>query len=163
MYFAVFSGGEPYIKRDLLLRIFKNTMICFLTFTTEPSSTKRHARNLTNWESDRAIRWKLGAETMHAGERHVGKNTTVNCKSLEGRGPLCSTLLLPGTTSTLLPLKPSFEHFLNEVHCTLVLSCLCRSEGSILVLVPTPEHRVLKGKGVLRRLRDRYPCYWPNF
>lgn len=167
MYFAVISGGEPYIKRDLLLRIFKkyNDMY-FLTYTNGTfldEATCKELAKLGNVTPAISVEgWK--AETDARRGEGMWEKIHQSMANLRKAGVLFGTSLTATRHNVDVITDEAFvEHFMNEgALYSWYFMFMPVGKDPILDLVPTPEQRVLNGNRVAA-LRDRYPMFLADF
>lgn len=167
IYFVVISGGEPYLLKDVLLRLFKkyNDMF-FLTYTNGTLI-------------DEAVAMQLGrlgnvapAISVEGWEKETGARRGPNTwnkilgtmSNLRKNGVLFGISVTVTTQNMEIVTDERFIEFFMEQGVLFGWYFMFMPVGKdpMLELVMTPQQRVLCGERV-RSLRDRYPLFLADF
>ena len=167
IYFIVISGGEPYIMKDVLFRLFKkyNDMF-FLTYTNGSLLDKAAARKLA----------KLGnvapAISFEGWEKETDERRGKGAwdRALSAMEHLRNAGVLFGNSITytrnnidVITDEKFIEFFLGKgAIFSWYFMFMPVGKDPILDLVPTPEQRVITGKR-LALLRNKYPLFIADF
>ncbi|HAK44478.1 MAG TPA: radical SAM protein [Spirochaeta sp.] len=166
-YFVVISGGEPWILKDMLLRLFKkhNDMF-FLTYTNgtllDKGTCKKLAKlgnvacaiSVEGWEAETDARRGCGVwEKIHTAMANLreegvlfGISVTVTRNNLD-----------------VVTDEKLMEHFLGlGAIFGWFFVFMPVGKDPLLELVPTAEQRVMAGKRV-KALRAKYPLFLADF
>lgn len=167
IYFVVISGGEPYLLKDALLRLFKkyNDMF-FLTYTNgtllDEDVTYQLGKlgnvapaiSVEGWEKETSARrgpktWDKILSAMSNLRKNgvlFGMSVTVTSQNME------------------VVTDPKFAEFFMEKGILFGWYFMFMPVGKdpLLELIMTPQQRIECGKRV-RDLRDRYPLFLADF
>lgn len=167
VYFVVISGGEPYLLKDALLRLFKkyNDMF-FLTFTNGTLLDEEVARQLGKLGNVAPAISVEGWEKETAARR--GPNTWN--KILSAMSNLRKNGVLFGMSVTVtkhnmeIVTDSKFAEFFMAKGILFGWYFMFMPVGKdpMLELMMTPQQRVLCGQRV-RALRDKYPLFLADF
>lgn len=167
IYFIVISGGEPWIMKDFLLRLFKkyNDMF-FLTYTNGSFLDKPTARKLGSLGNVAPAISLEGWEKETDGRRGPG----AWAKALEAMENLRKEGVLFGTSITytrhnneIVTDESYIEFFLEQgVLFSWYFMFMPVGKDPILDLVPTPAQRVATGEKIAA-LREKYPIFLADF
>ncbi|MCF7928839.1 MAG: radical SAM protein [Spirochaetales bacterium] len=167
IYFVVISGGEPYIMKETLFKMFKkyNDMY-FLTFTNGTFLNDDVAKKLAGfgnvspaisvegWEEDTDKRRGKG----------IWKRIMSAMDNLKRYGVLFGISVTATKYNQDVILDDNFVKFFVDKGAIFGWYFMFMPVGKdpILDLVPTPEQRVHMGKRVAE-LRDTYPIFLADF
>jgi MoaA/NifB/PqqE/SkfB family radical SAM enzyme len=166
MYFAVISGGEPYTKKDVLLRIFrKYNDIYFLTFTNGTFLDEKTCKELAELGNVTPAISVEGWEAETDARRGSGMWVKIHraMENLRREGVLFGISVTATRHNADVITDDAFiEHFM-EAGALYGWYFMFMPVGKdpILDLVPTPEERVFIGKRI-SELRERYPMFSPT-
>ncbi len=167
IYFVVISGGEPYLRKDMLLRLFKkyNDMF-FLTYTNGTFLDAEMAKKLAKLGNVAAAISVEGYEEETDNRRGNG----VYAKIMQAMDNLKREGVLFGISVTytrynidIVTQDRFIEYYMNKgAIFGWYFMFMPVGKDPILDLVPTPEQRVYTGKRVAA-LRDKYPMFLADF
>jgi MoaA/NifB/PqqE/SkfB family radical SAM enzyme len=166
-YFAVITGGEPYLLKDMLMRMFRrHSDMYFLTYTNGTlldESTVKELGRLGN---------VMPAISVEGYREHTDKRrgSGVYDKILEAMARLKREGVIFGISVTYTHenidtvTKDEFVRFFLDQGATFAWYFMFMPVGKdpILELVPTPEQRLYCGKRVAD-LRKKYPIFMADF
>jgi MoaA/NifB/PqqE/SkfB family radical SAM enzyme len=166
-YFAVITGGEPYLLKDMLMRMFrKHSDMYFLTYTNGTlldESTVKELGRLGN---------VMPAISVEGYREHTDKRrgSGVYDKILAAMTRLKREGVIFGISVTYTRenidtiTKDEFVRFFLDQGATFAWYFMFMPVGKdpILELVPTPEQRLYCGKRVAE-LRKKYPIFMADF
>ncbi len=166
-YFAVISGGEPYLLKDTLLRLFqKHRDMLFLTFTNATLLDEPLARALGRLGN------VLPAISVEGYEEHTDarRSPGVHARALHAMHLLKANGVIFGISVTYtknnIPVvtDDSFVRFYNDLGAVFAWYFMFMPVGKdpILELVPTPEQRIQCGQKIAD-LRKRHPMFMADF
>ncbi len=167
VYFVVISGGEPYLLKDVLLRLFKkyNDMF-FLTFTNGTLLDEKVAIQLGKLGNVAPAISVEGWEKETAARR--GPNTWNKILSamsnLRKNGVLFGMSVTATKHNMEIVTDSEFAEFFMTKGVLFGWYFMFMPVGKdpMLELVMTPQQRVLCGQRV-RTLRDKYPLFLADF
>ena len=167
VYFVVISGGEPYLLKDVLLRLFKkyNDMF-FLTYTNGTLLDEKVAMELGRLGNVAPAISVEGWEKETAARR--GPNTWNKILSamsnLRKNGVLFGMSVTVTTQNMEIVTDEKFAEFFMGKGILFGWYFMFMPVGKdpMLELVMTPQQRVLCGQRV-RALRDQYPLFLADF
>ena len=166
-YFVVISGGEPWILKDMLLRLFKkhNDMF-FLTYTNGSLLDKETCRKLRKLGNVAAAISVEGWEKETDARRGKGmwKKIHTAMANLREQGVLFGiSVTVTRHNFDVVTDDKLLEHFLDlGAIFGWFFVFMPVGKDPILDLVPTPEQRVATGKRV-KELRAKYPLFLADF
>lgn len=166
-YFVVISGGEPWILKDILLRLFKkhNDMF-FLTYTNGTLLDKETCRTLRKLGNVAAAISIEGWEKETDQRRGKGMWTKIHTAmaNLRAEGVLFGiSITVTRHNLDVVTDDRLMEHFLDlGAIFGWFFVFMPVGKDPLLDLVPTPEQRVAAGKRV-KELRARYPLFLADF
>jgi MoaA/NifB/PqqE/SkfB family radical SAM enzyme len=166
-YFVVISGGEPWIMKDILLRLFKkhNNMF-FLTYTNSTLLDKETCKKLKKLGNVAAAISVEGweAETDERRGKGIWEKIHTAMKNLREEGVLFGiSITVTRHNFDVVTDDKLLEHFLDlGALFGWFFVFMPVGKDPILDLVPTPEQRVATGKRV-RELRAKYPLFLADF
>ncbi len=167
IYFVVISGGEPYIQKDMLFRMFKkyNDMF-FLTYTNGTFLDKKAAKKLAKLGNVAAAISVEGYEKETDERRGEGvfKKILTAMDNLKREGVLfgISVTYTRNNIDTVTDEK-FIEYFINKgAVFGWYFMFMPVGKDPILDLVPTPKQRVYTGDKVAE-LRGKYPIFLGDF
>ena len=167
IYFVVISGGEPYVLKEMLLRLFRkyNDMF-FLTYTNgtlldEP--TVRSLAKLGNVAPAISVEG-FRAQTDHRRGSGTYEVVTKAMQSLKSHGVLFGMSVTYTRENIDVITGDAFiEHFIDKgVIFAWYFMFMPVGKDPILELVPTPEQRLFCGRRV-SELRRKYPIFLADF
>lgn len=166
-YFVVFSGGEPYLLRDTLLRLFKKYQdLFFLTFTNGTLIDEDLAKALAGLGNvSPAI--SVEGYLEHTDNR---RSPGVYAKALNAMSLLKKEGVIFGISVTYtrenveLLTQDDFVDFYVRQGALFSWYFMFMPVGKdpVLDLVPTPEQRIRCGQKV-KELRTRHPMFMADF
>jgi len=167
VYFVVISGGEPYIIKDTLLKLFKkyNDMF-FLTYTNGTfldAKTAKQLGKLGNVAPAISVEgWE--EETDARRGRGVWKKIMSAMENLRKNGVLFGISVTVTKYNIDIVTDEKFaEFFMNKgIIFGWYFMFMPVGKDPILDLVMTPEQRVECGKRVVA-LREKYPLFLADF
>ena len=166
-YFVVISGGEPWILKDVLLRLFKkhNDMF-FLTYTNGTLLDKETCKKLAKLGNVAAAISVEGWEKETDERRGKGmwKKIHTAMANLREQGVLFGiSVTVTRQNYDVVTDDRIMEHFL-ELGAIFGWFFVFMPVGKdpLLELVPTPEQRVMTGERV-KELRAKYPLFLADF
>ncbi|MCU0247316.1 MAG: radical SAM protein [Bryobacter sp.] len=166
-YFVVLTGGEPYLKTDLLLRLFrKHNDMYFLTYTNGTHFDESVVKDLARLgnvapaisvegyaaETDRRRGAGVFAEIERAMER------------LQRRGVMFGISVTYTRENVETVTTDEFVEYYQERGAVFAWYFMFMPVGKdpVLALVPTPAQRLHCGRRVAE-LRDRHPLFLGDF
>ena len=167
IYFVVISGGEPYIRKDMLFRMFKKySDMFFLTYTNGTFLDADAAKKLAKLGNVAAAISVEGYEEETDERRGKG----VYRKILKAMEYLKREGVLFGISVTytkynidVITDDKFIEYFMDKgAIFGWYFMFMPVGKDPILDLVPTPEQRVYTGKRVTA-LREKYPMFLADF
>jgi MoaA/NifB/PqqE/SkfB family radical SAM enzyme len=167
IYFIVISGGEPYLLKDALLRIFKkyNDMF-FLTYTNGTFLDKKTTRKLKRLGNVAPAISVEGWEAETDQRRGKGMWNKINeaMSNLRKAGVLFGISVTYTRHNIDVVTDDKFiEHFINKgAIFGWYFMFMPVGKDPILDLVPTPEQRVYTGDRV-EQMRKKYPVFLADF
>ncbi len=167
IYFTVISGGEPYLLKSSLLRIFKkyNDMF-FLTYTNGTFLDKTVAKELAGLGNVAAAISVEGyeEETDNRRGRGVYGKIMKAMDNLKREGVLFGISVTYTRYNIDVVTDDKFiEYYMNKgAIFGWYFMFMPVGKDPILDLVPTPEQRVYTGKKVAA-LREKYPMFLADF
>ena len=167
IYFVVVSGGEPYIQKDMLFRMFKkyNDMF-FLTYTNGTFLDEKAAKELAKLGNVAAAISVEGyeKETDERRGKGVFKKILTAMDNLKREGVLfgISVTYTRNNIETITDEK-FIEYFMDKgAVFGWYFMFMPVGKDPILDLVPTPKQRVYTGDKVAE-LRGKYPVFLGDF
>ncbi len=167
IYFIVISGGEPYLLRDALLRLFKkyNDMI-FLTYTNgtflDAKTSKKLAKLGNVFPAISVEGWEAETEQR----RGTGMWQRINdaMDNLRKEGVLFGISVTYTRHNIDVVTDDKFmEYFINKgAIFGWYFMFMPVGKDPILDLVPTPEQRIYTGNRV-EEMRKKYPIFLADF
>lgn len=166
-YFVVISGGEPWILKDMLLRLFKkhNDMF-FLTYTNSTLLDKDTCKKLRKLGNVAAAISVEGWENETDARRGKGVWDKIHSAmaNLRAEGVLFGiSITVTKHNFDVVTDDKLMEHFLDlGAIFGWFFVFMPVGKDPILDLVPTPEQRIATGKRV-NELRQKYPMFLADF
>lgn len=166
-YFVVLSGGEPYLLRDKLLRLFaKHRDIFFLTFTNGTrldESTVRILAKLGNVAPAISIEG-YEAQTDRRRGPGVHAQATAAMQLLKKYGVIFGISVTYTNENVEVVTDEAFINYYIQLGVMFGWYFMFMPVGRdpILSLVPTPEQRLFCGNRVAQ-LRKQYPLFLADF
>ena len=166
-YFVVLSGGEPYLLKDSLLRLFaRHKDMFFLTFTNGTRFDEKTVHALAELGN---VAPAISVEG-YRNETDERRGPGVHDKALEAMRWLKKYGVIFGISVTytsknveLVTDEAFIEYYMQEgVLFAWYFMFMPVGKDPILGLVPSPEQRILCGKKVAD-LRKRYPIFLADF
>ncbi len=167
IYFVVISGGEPYILKDMLLRLFKkyNDMF-FLTYTNGTFLNEEVAKKLAKLGNVAAAISVEGYEEETDNRRGKGvyKKIMKAMDNLKREGVLFGISVTYTKYNIDVVTDDRFIEYYMDKGAIFGWYFMFMPVGKdpILDLVPTPEQRVYTGKRI-SALREKYPIFLADF
>ena len=167
IYFVVISGGEPYIRKDMLFRMFKkyNDMF-FLTYTNGTFLDADAAKKLAKLGNVAAAISVEGyeEETDNRRGRGVYSKILTAMENLKREGVLFGISVTYTKYNIDVITDDKFIEYFMDKGAIFGWYFMFMPVGKdpILDLVPTPEQRVYTGKRVAA-LREKYPMFLADF
>lgn len=166
-YFIVLSGGEPYLLRDVLLRLFaKHRDMFFLTFTNgtrldEP--TVKALAKLGNVAPAISVEG-FQAETDNRRGKGVHAQAVAAMELLNRYGVIFGISVTYTSQNVETVTDDAFIEYYMRLGVLFAWYFMFMPVGKdpILSLVPTPEQRLRCGNRVAK-LRNRYPMFLADF
>jgi len=166
-YFVVISGGEPWILKDMLLRLFrKHNDMFFLTYTNgtllDPGTCKKlrklgnvaAAISVEGWEKETDARRGKGMwQKIHTAMANLRKEGVLFGISITVTRHNFNVITNDRLLEHFLDLGAIFGWFFQFMPV---------GKDPLLDLVPTPEQRVTTGSRV-KELREKYPLFLADF
>lgn len=166
-YFIVLSGGEPYLLRDKLLRLFaKHSDIFFLTFTNGTrldEATVKALASLGNVAPAISVEGYQAQTDKRRGEG-VHAQALAAMKLLKRYGVVFGISVTYTSENCDAVTDDAFVDYYMQLGALFGWYFMFMPVGRdpILSLVPTPEQRLLCGNRVAQ-LRKRYPLFLADF
>ena len=166
-YFVVISGGEPWLLKETLLRLFKkhNDMF-FLTYTNGTLLDRETCGKLAKLGNVAAAISVEGweKETDERRGRGMWEKIHTAMKNLRERGVLFGiSVTVTRQNYDVVTDDKLMEHFLDlGAIFGWFFVFMPVGKDPLLELVPTPEQRVMTGKRV-KELRAKYPLFLADF
>ncbi len=167
IYFIVISGGEPYVMKDILLRLFKkyNDMF-FLTYTNGTFIDEKTAKTLAKLGNVAPAISVEGweAETDQRRGKGMWKKINRAMENLRKAGVIFGISVTYTRHNIDVVTDDAFlEYFLKKgALFGWYFMFMPVGKDPILDLVPTPEQRVYTGNRV-EQMRDKYPVFLADF
>ncbi len=166
-HLIVLSGGEPYLLRDSLLRLFRKYKdIFFLTFTNGTLFDAPLAKKLASL-GNVAVAISVEGYQNHTDRRRskgVYDKVENTMKLLKERGVIFGISVTYTRENVDLVTDERFVEHYSQKGAVFAWYFMFMPVGTdpILDLVPTPEQRIACGKKVAE-LRNRYPVFMADF
>ena len=166
-YFVVISGGEPWVMKDILLRLFrKHNDMFFLTYTNGTLLDRETCRKLAGLGNVAAAISVEGWEEQTDARRGRGmwKKIHTAMANLREQGVLFGiSVTVTRQNFEVITDEKLMEHFL-ELGAIFgwFFQFMPVGKDPMLELMPTPEQRVATGKKVLD-FRQKYPLFLADF
>ncbi len=167
IYFVVISGGEPYLLKDMLLRLFKkyNDMF-FLTYTNGTFLNEEVAKKLAKLGNVAAAISVEGYEEETDNRRGKGvyRRIMKAMDNLKREGVLFGISVTYTKYNIDVVTDDRFIEYYMDKGAIFGWYFMFMPVGKdpILDLVPTPEQRVYTGKRI-SALREKYPMFLADF
>ena len=166
-YFVVISGGEPWILKDMLLRLFKkHSDMFFLTYTNGTLLDKETCKQLAKLGNVAAAISIEGWEEETDKRRGKGMWVKIHTamENLRKQGVLFGvSITVTRNNLDVVTDDKLLEHFLSlGAIFGWFFVFMPVGKDPLLELVPTPEQRVTCGKRV-KALREKYPLFLADF
>ncbi len=167
IYFVVISGGEPYLLKDMLLRLFKkyNDMF-FLTYTNGTFLNEEVAKKLAKLGNVAAAISVEGYEEETDNRRGKGvyKKIMKAMDNLKREGVLFGISVTYTKYNIDTVTDDRFIEYYMDKGAIFGWYFMFMPVGKdpILDLVPTPEQRVYTGQRI-SSLREKYPIFLADF
>lgn len=166
-YFVVLSGGEPYLLKNSLLRLFaKHRDILFLTFTNGTLLDDAAARALARTGNVCPAISVEGYEehTDRRRSRGVYEKAVAAMEALSRHGVIFGISVTYTRENVELVTSDEFVRYYVDRGAMFAWYFMFMPVGKdpVLALVPTPEQRVACGRRVAD-LRRRYPMFMADF
>lgn len=166
-YFIVLTGGEPYLLRDPLLRLFRkyNDMF-FLTFTNGTQFDEATVRELGRLGNVAPAISLEGFQETTDKRRGDGVHQRIlkSMELLKREGVMFGISVTYTSENTDLVTRDSFIEYYQEKGALFAWYFMFMPVGKdpILELVPSPEQRVYCGRRV-DAMRRKYPLFMADF
>ncbi len=166
-YFVVISGGEPWVMKDILLRLFrKHNDMFFLTYTNSTLLDKETCKKLAKLGNVAAAISVEGWEKETDARRGKGiwQKIHTAMANLREQGVLFGiSVTVTRNNFDVVTDDKLLEHFLDlGAIFGWFFVFMPVGKDPLLDLVPTPEQRVMTGKRV-KALRAKYPLFLADF
>jgi MoaA/NifB/PqqE/SkfB family radical SAM enzyme len=167
IYFIVISGGEPYLIKDTLLRMFKKySDMFFLTYTNGTYFDQKLARQLGRLGNVAPAISVEGWQKETDSRRGIGvwDKVMIAMENLRNAGVMFGISVTQTKYNLDTILSDDFVQFFEDKGAIFGWYFMFMPVGKdpILDLVPTPEQRVQSAKRV-RRLRTRHSIFLADF
>ncbi len=167
MYFCVISGGEPYVLKDMWLRLFrKYNDMYFLTFTNGTFLDEETVAELAQLGNVAPAISVEGYEEETDSRRGKGvyKKVCDAMERLKRHGVIFgSSVTYTGKNSEMVSSKPFVETLIDKgVIFSWYFMFMPVGKDPILELVPSPMQRLKTGRGIAR-LRKELPIFLADF
>ncbi len=166
-YFSVISGGEPYLLKDKLLRLFrKHNDMFFLTFTNGTLLDESLADQLASLGNVAPAISVEGYEdqTDRRRSRGVYEKVARAMELLRARGVLFGISVTYTSQNLDLVTSDAFVDFYHRKGACFAWYFMFMPVGRdpVLKLVPSPEQRLECGRRI-SELRSRHPIFLADF
>ncbi|MDC7226321.1 MAG: radical SAM protein [Spirochaetales bacterium] len=166
-YFVVISGGEPWIMKDILLRLFKkHSDMFFLTYTNSTLLDKETCKKLAKLGNVAAAISVEGWEEQTDARRGKGMWNKIHTAmaNLRKEGVLFGiSVTVTKQNFDVITDEKLMEHFLDlGAIFGWFFQFMPVGKDPMLELMPTPEQRVMTGKKV-KEFRAKYPLFLADF
>jgi MoaA/NifB/PqqE/SkfB family radical SAM enzyme len=166
IYFITVSGGEPFIRKDLLRLFRKHNDIYFQVFTNGTLIDRKLARNLANLGNIAPVISIEGLEEETEQRRGKGIfNKVIEAMdNLERAGVIFGFSAMPTSRNWQIIASDRFYEFLIDQGCSFgwLFQYIPIGRDPDLELMMTPEQRLAIRKKV-REIRNKHPIFIADF